>query len=98
LRAASQFVPVLSETTSTLSLQTRGKIDNPGLYRLLVQHQPNLNPDFLEIDIELPEDTVISEVTRGMKIKDNHVLWSGRLNSQKEFLVRYAVTNLGREI
>jgi UDP-N-acetylmuramyl pentapeptide phosphotransferase/UDP-N-acetylglucosamine-1-phosphate transferase len=96
LLAASQFQEVLSGKTSTLSLQTAGIIARPGLYRLLVQHQPNLNPDFLEIDIELPDDTVISEVTPGMKIKDNHVTWSGKLDSQKEFLVRYAVTNLGR--
>lgn len=90
LLATSKFLDVLSGKTGTLTVQTRGVPAAPGVYRLRVQHQPSLNPDSLEIDIKLPEGTSVIEVTPGMKVDGNRVLWSGVLDSQKDFLVRYA--------
>lgn len=89
LQAASQWLEIPSGQTSSLSLETKVSLEQAGVYRLRVQHQPTLNSDRFTLEVEVPDDAVISYVSPGMEIKNNRVFWSGVLDSQKDFLVRY---------
>lgn len=90
LLAASQWLDVLSGDTGSLALETRSSLATPGVYRLIVQHQPNLYPDAMGLEVVLPDGAVINQISDGMEIDGNRVTWNGTLDSQKEFLVRYA--------
>lgn len=89
LGVVSRFMEILAGSTSELTLKTKSRLASPGVYRLVVQQQPNLNPDYLRIDITVPPGSWIRATTPGMTVAGNRVSWSGKLESAKEFLVRY---------
>jgi UDP-N-acetylmuramyl pentapeptide phosphotransferase/UDP-N-acetylglucosamine-1-phosphate transferase len=89
LGSISRFVEVPAGKTSTLSLSVSSALASPGLYKLRVQHQPNLRPDNLEIDIALPPGAIVLDSSEGMAIEDGHLKWRGELDSDKEFYVSY---------
>jgi hypothetical protein len=92
LTVASHLLEIPSGRSGTVSLSTTGVPVRAGLYRLVVQHQPHLNPDQLELEITIPGNALVTQVSRGMKVEGNRVRWSGVLDTEKEFLVRYGVS------
>lgn len=89
LAAVSAFVDVASRTKSTFSVRTTRTINSPGLYRLVVQQQPSLHPDRLDLLVSLPPGSTVTRVSEGMIVEGDTVRWTGYLSRQREFLVRY---------
>lgn len=90
LGVVSRFLEALPGRRSTLVLQTAGLRTRRGEYRLVVQHQPTLNPDRFRLEVVLPpgysvERPVPSATTSGGRV----LIWQGTLVSDMEFVVHY---------
>lgn len=94
LQVASLLMEALPGAGTTLTLQTTGVPVEPGEYRLIVQQQPMLNPDQLDLEILLPEGAGVTSATAGMAVDGNRVRWSGPLDREREIVVRYDPTSL----
>lgn len=89
LAVASNFVEIPPQSNSSFAIQTQGPLATPGTYKLVVQHQPNLHPDRLQLDITLPKGAFVYSFSPGMELVGNQLRWSGQLDRELEFEVRY---------
>ena len=89
LGVASKFVEIPPQSSGTFTIRTQSKLSTPGRYKLVVQHQPNLNPDQLEIDITLPKGAFVHSYSPNLRLVGNRLKWSGILEREMELEVRY---------
>ncbi|HEX2149619.1 MAG TPA: DUF4012 domain-containing protein [Actinomycetota bacterium] len=89
LGVASNFLEIPPQTNGSFTVRTQSALAKPGSYKLVLQHQPNLHPDHMNIDITLPKGAFVYSYTPGMRLVGNHLRWSGELDREMEFEVRY---------
>jgi UDP-N-acetylmuramyl pentapeptide phosphotransferase/UDP-N-acetylglucosamine-1-phosphate transferase len=89
LEVASKFLEIPPQSNGSFTIQTQRELSTPGRYKLVVQHQPNLNPDELVIDITLPKGAFVHSYSPGLELVGNHLRWTGALDREMEFEVRY---------
>ncbi len=89
LGVASKFVEVAPQSSGNFTVRTQGQLAQPGVYKLVLQHQPNLNPDHMTIDITLPRGAFVHSYSPSLRLVGNHLLWEGNLDREMEFEVRY---------
>lgn len=89
LAVASKFLEIQPQTSANFALDTRSAMGTPGHYRLVIQHQPNLNPDRLELQITLPRGAYVYSYSPQLTQVGNRLLWSGPLEQDMELEVRY---------
>lgn len=90
LHVVSRFVQAAMGGRSRLVLHTAGTSVAPGRYRLILQHQPILNPDEVHIEVDLPVgDSVEGSLPAGATESARRVIWEGPLVSDTEFVVNY---------
>ena len=94
---ASKFLEIPPQTSSSFGVRTRSELETPGRYKLIVQHQPNLNPDQFELDITLPKGAFVYSYSPSLRLVGNHLRWSGVLDREMEFEVRYGSSYKDRE-
>jgi len=91
LQVASRFLEVLPGDASNLSLHLEGHQSRPGEYRLVVQHQPTLNPDNFRLELTLPEGAFVQNASPGFKITGRRLVFEGPLIADQQFFVRYGM-------
>ncbi|HEX2052390.1 MAG TPA: DUF4012 domain-containing protein, partial [Actinomycetota bacterium] len=89
LAVASKFLEILPQSNASFAVDTQSSLPRPGHYKLKLQHQPNLNPDEVEIDITLPKGAFVYSYSPSLRLVGNRLQWSGRLDREMEFEVRY---------
>ena len=89
LGVASKFLEILPQGNSSFALRTQTQLAEPGRYKLVLQHQPNLHPDKMEIDIALPKGAFVYSYSPSLSLVGNHLRWTGELDREMEFEVRY---------
>lgn len=89
LGVVSKVLDTPAGATTTMTLQTRPVLAARGRYRLLVQQQPTLRPDKLELQIVLPAGVLVHEASGGLIRNGNLLSWSGELDRQRDFTVDY---------
>jgi hypothetical protein len=94
LQVTTLAMEVLPGSSSKLALQTTGVPVEPGEYRLVVQQQPMLNPDQLDLEVVLPEGATIKSVSSGITVDGSRVRWSGPLDREREIVIRFDPTSL----
>ncbi|HVL50187.1 MAG TPA: DUF4012 domain-containing protein, partial [Actinomycetota bacterium] len=94
---ASKFLEIPPQTSSSFGVRTRSELETPGRYKLILQHQPNLNPDQFELDITLPKGAFVYSYSPSLRLVGNHLRWSGVLDREMEFEVRYGSSYKDRE-
>lgn len=92
LAVASRFLEIPPQSDGTFTIRTQSSLARPGRYKLVIQHQPNLNPDRMDLDITLPKGAFVYNASPGLRVVGNHVRWSGELNREMEFEVRYGTS------
>lgn len=93
LGVVSRFLETLPGQRSTLELHTAGLRTRPGEYRLLVQHQPTLNPDHFRLEVVVPKgDSIDGPTPSGTASGGRVLIWQGPLVSDMQFVVRYRVS------
>jgi UDP-N-acetylmuramyl pentapeptide phosphotransferase/UDP-N-acetylglucosamine-1-phosphate transferase len=90
LSVASRFLEVLPGQSSTLNVATSGTVPTSGEYRLVVQRQPTLNPDRFRLEVVLPVGaSPVGPLPVGAKANGRVVGWSGLLDADRVFTIRY---------
>jgi hypothetical protein len=89
LGVTSKFLEIPPQSNTSFAVNTRSQLARPGRYKLVVQHQPNLNPDEMTIDITLPKGAFVHSYSPDLELVGNHLRWSGTLDREVEFEVRY---------
>lgn len=89
LGVASKFLEIPPQSNGNFSVRTQSSLARPGRYKLVLQHQPNLHPDQMNIDITLPKGAFVYSYSPGMKLVGNHLRWTGILDREMEFEIRY---------
>lgn len=89
LAVASKFLEILPQSESSFSVRTESELARPGRYKLRLQHQPNLNPDEMTIEISLPKGAFVYSHSPSLRLVGNRLEWSGLLDREMEFEVRY---------
>lgn len=97
LKVASRFLEVLPGASSNLTLLLESRLSEPGEYRLVLQHQPTLNPDDFHLEITLPDGAFVTGASEGMKATGRRLVFEGPLTSDREFSVSYG-TGLGEKL
>ncbi|MGI8425562.1 MAG: sugar transferase [Actinomycetota bacterium] len=94
LGVVSKFVETVSGNSSRLELKLQSALSRAGEYRLLVQHQPGLNPDQMRLSVRIPAGMVVKSMTGGMQVDGQRVIWRGNLVSDREFVVKFGSPGL----
>jgi hypothetical protein len=97
LGVASKFLEILPQNSGSFALRTQTQLAEPGRYKLVVQHQPNLNPDRMQIDIALPKGAFVYSYSPSLSLVGNHLKWNGPLEREMEFEVRYGYSYKDRK-
>ncbi len=89
LGVASKFLEIPPQSSGRLAVNTQTSLPRSGRYKLVVQHQPNLHPDRMEVEITLPKGAFVYSHSPSLRLVGNHLKWSGSLDREMEFEVRY---------
>jgi hypothetical protein len=93
LGVVSRFLEALPGRSSTLVLQTAGLKTRTGEYRLVVQHQPTLNPDRFRLEVVVPQGySIDGPVPSGTTSGGRVLIWQGTLVSDMTFVVHYGAS------
>lgn len=89
LAVTSKFLEIDPQSQASLSVITRSQLVERGHYKLVIQHQPTLNPGQMELNITLPAGAFVHSYSPALQLVGNQLRWSGNLDRSLEFEVRY---------
>ena len=89
LSVVSSFIEILPQQEVSLKALLDGGSRNSNVYRLRVQRQPTLQPDDFRLEVTLPEGVSVKNKSPGMRVEGRRVLWTGPLDSDKDFFIRF---------
>jgi len=89
LGVVSRYVEALSGKSATFKVNLTSVLSRLGEYRLLVQHQPGLRADALDLSISLPAGATPGHMSPGLHFEGGAVRWSGPLVADREFVIEY---------